>query len=199
MDTSPFRPIWISPHFSLLILRIKTQKRIQRKIRGLVPIACGPRLPHPRGMTAPLRTDLNDFLFARIADDAKGMHVTVLSVLARSGVDPWDEAAELAELSRESATQKLVSVLANVPNGPLPGADTATTASRLVALLHPVARPRVATAGATLSRAAVAAQPTRVKLAIYYLLALIFVVAGSWALINLHEPSATDTSQSTSP
>jgi len=150
-------------------------------------------------MTEPLRTDLNDFLFARIADDANGMHLTVLSVLARSGVDPWDEAAELAVLSRESALQKLISVLAKVPNGPLPGADTETAASRLVALLHPAAKPRVATAAAVLSRAAAATQPARVKMAIYYLLALILMVAGSWALSNLHASGSADSSQSASP
>jgi hypothetical protein len=87
-------------------------------------------------MTTALRTDLNDFLYAPIAHDANGVSLTVLSVLARLDVDPWAHAAELADLSRDSATEKLISVLAGVPNGPSPGADTATMASRLVALLH---------------------------------------------------------------
>ncbi len=72
-------------------------------------------------MTAPLRTDLDDFLFAPIADDTNGMPMTMITALARSGVDPWAEAADLAVLSRESATQKLILLLAGVPNGPTPG------------------------------------------------------------------------------
>lgn len=150
-------------------------------------------------MTAPLRTDLNNFLFARVADDANGMHVTVLSVLARSGVDPWEEAAGLADLPSESATEKLIAVLTNVSNGPLPGADALAAASRLVALLHPAAKPRIQSAGAVPLRAARATQPTRVRLAIYYLLALIFVVAGSWAMIDLHASTVTDTTQPAAP
>ena len=87
-------------------------------------------------MTDLLRSDLNDFLFTRVADDANDMHLTMLSSLARSGVDPWVEAAELASLPRESATQKIVNMLASVPNGPSPGDDTTALAACLVAQLH---------------------------------------------------------------
>ena len=62
-------------------------------------------------MTAPLRTDFNDFLFAAVASDASGP-LTMLTVLARRGVDPWAEAADLAALSRDSATGRLILVLA---------------------------------------------------------------------------------------
>jgi len=137
-------------------------------------------------MSAPLRTDLNDFLHAPIAQDANGISLTVLSVLARSGVDPWAEAAELADLSRDLATEKLISLLAGVPNGPSPGADTVTLASRLVALLHPSRRPRPAAAGAAPPTAAEEEQPRRVSRPIYYLLALIFVLVGYCATNSRH-------------
>jgi hypothetical protein len=97
-------------------------------------------------MSVPLRTDFDQFLFAPVADDANGMRLTMVTVLARTGVDPWDEAAGLAQLSRESAIQKLVSLLAGVPNGPSPGADTTTLAARLVALLHGSRKPATAAA-----------------------------------------------------
>ncbi len=145
-------------------------------------------------MTAPLRTDLNDFLFAPIADDANGMPLTLLSALARLGIDPWAEAADLAVLSRDSATQKLVTLLAGVPNGPAPGADTESLASRLVALLHPAKRPRPA-AGAAPLPTVEAPQPRRVRLAIYSLLALIFMLVGQWALSSRHAPAPAETSQ----
>jgi len=135
-------------------------------------------------MTDSLRTDLNDFLFTSIADDSNGMHLTMLSVLARSGVDPWAEAAGLAALSRENATQKLVLMLAGVPNGPLPGDDTASLAARLVAHLHPSpkarTRPMASPSAATPSDAGplltFASLPKLVRLSIYSLGVLLFIV-----------------------
>ena len=38
------------------------------------------------------------FLYAPVGDDRRGATVTVLSMLARLGVDPWGEAAGLASL-----------------------------------------------------------------------------------------------------
>ena len=134
-------------------------------------------------MTDSLRTDLNDFLFTSIADDANGMHLTMLSVLARSGVDPWAEAAGLAALSRETATQKLELMLAGVPNGPSPGDDTATLAARLVAHLHPTSKPRIkpttssaaAPSGEQGPLQSFATLPRRVRLTIYSVVALILM------------------------
>jgi hypothetical protein len=150
-------------------------------------------------MTTTLRTDLDDFLFAPIAQDANGMPLTVASVLGRLGFDPWAEAAELADLSREAAAEKLIALLAGVPNGPAPGADTATLASHLVALLHSSPKPRVSTTGAAQSRAAAAPQPRRVPLAIYYLLALIFMLVGQWVMTHRGAPTPTDAIQPASP
>jgi len=149
-------------------------------------------------MTAALRADLNQFLFSPIADDAEGMPLTLLSALARLDVDPWDEAASLAELPRESATQKLIALLARMPNGPTPGVDTETLASRLVALLHPATRPRPAAPGE--STFISTPPPSKgVKVAIYYLLAMLFLVVGQWALTNRHIEKPADTSLPASP
>jgi hypothetical protein len=106
----------------------------------------------------------------------------MLSSLARSGVDPWMEAAGLAALSRESATQKLVVMLAAVPNGPSPGEDTANLAARLVAQLHSSPEPRLkpntsraADSPADGPRLSFALLPSPVRLAIYSLVAFLFV------------------------
>lgn len=133
-------------------------------------------------MPAPLRTDFDEFLFAPIADDANGYPLTMLTALARTGVDPWTEAAELAGLSRDSAIQKLITFLAAVPNGPSPGTDAATVASRLVALLHRSPGSRNSSAPGTSPSAIVVARLRRVDLAIYSLIALLCVLLGSWAL-----------------
>lgn len=143
-------------------------------------------------MAESLRTDLNDFLFTTIADDPNGPHVTMLSVLARTGVDPWMEAAGLAALSRENATQKLVLLLAGVPNGPAPGDDTANLVARLVAQLHASPKPRVKPG--TPSAADIpsensplpsfAALPRFLRLAIYSLAVLILMALSYRALAS---------------
>jgi len=132
-------------------------------------------------MPESLRTDLNDFLFSPIANDANGMHLTVLSVLARSGVDPWTEAASLAALTREGAMQKIAQLLAGVPNGPLPGDQTESLAARLVTQLHSRSAPRLKPVAsiATVSRGdevpqlSFSALPMRIKFAVYVVAVLI--------------------------
>src|SRR5271157_3870474 len=57
----------------------------------------------------------NDFLYAPIANDGHGMPLSVLSALARSGVDPWQEAATLAGLPEEAAIQRLTTLIAELP------------------------------------------------------------------------------------
>jgi hypothetical protein len=132
-------------------------------------------------MTATLRTEFDAFLYASISEDARGMPLSVLSVLARFDVDPWDEAANLAHLSRESATQRLASILATVPNGPAPGADTETLATRLIALLHRSSGPKVGVPRAP-PQVETATQPKRVSPVLYYLAALLFMLFCQWAL-----------------
>src|SRR4249920_1733336 len=88
-------------------------------------------------MTATLRTDFDAFLFAPIGEDTNGMPLTLLSVLARLGIDPWEEAADLAHLALEPALQRLSSRLEAMPAGrPATAADTVNIATRLIALLH---------------------------------------------------------------
>ena len=63
------------------------------------------------------------------------MLVSVLSGLARSDVDPWQEAAKLAALPGETATQRLVSLIGALPDRVASYPDYRTIAARLVALL----------------------------------------------------------------
>ncbi len=48
-------------------------------------------------------SELDDFLYADIDQEPNGMPLTVLSLLARSEVDPWDEARRLSALSDATA------------------------------------------------------------------------------------------------
>lgn len=88
--------------------------------------------------TAPIHlpgSEFNDFLFAPIGEDKNGMLVSVLSGLARSDIDPWQEAAKLAQLPGEAATKELVALIGALPAGTAPSSDPRTIATRLITLL----------------------------------------------------------------
>jgi hypothetical protein len=142
-------------------------------------------------MTAPFPTEFDEFLFAPIGEDASGTPLTVLSVLARLDVDPWVEAANLARLPVESATQRLASILTATPSWRVPPQDTSTIATRLVELLHRAPKPKARAPAAPL-HVAVATRSKSVPPAIYYLAALIFMVVVQWAMTRqLQAPADT--------
>ncbi len=66
-------------------------------------------------VTAFQRSDLNAFLFADVGTEANGMMLSVVSVLARQGSDPWREADRLAELPKSEATDSLARTIADMP------------------------------------------------------------------------------------
>jgi hypothetical protein len=82
-----------------------------------------------------LGSEFDDFLFAPIGKDRNDVPLSVLSALARLDIDPWLEAAELARLPRETATQRLASSIAALPDGPSAYLEQGTMAARLIALL----------------------------------------------------------------
>ena len=55
-----------------------------------------------------LHSELNDFLFAQIGEEASGAPLSVLSALTRLGTDPWAEGARLSDLPRDAAARSLV-------------------------------------------------------------------------------------------
>ena len=91
----------------------------------------------------------NDFLFAPIGEDRNGLLVSVLSGLARSDTDPWQEAARLAELPGETAAQRLASLIGALPDGGASYPESRTIAARLVALLPRPPGSRAASQGAS--------------------------------------------------
>jgi hypothetical protein len=88
-------------------------------------------------------SEFDDFLFALIGEDRNDMPLSVLSALARLDIDPWQEAAELARLPGETATQRLASLIASLPDGPSAHLDPGTIAARLIALLPRRARSNI--------------------------------------------------------
>jgi len=88
----------------------------------------------PSHAASPLRPEFNDFLFAPVGDDEHDMTLSVLSALARLDIDPWKEAADLSELPRKRAIERLATLLARLPP-PAKQADPLAIAARLLALL----------------------------------------------------------------
>jgi hypothetical protein len=81
------------------------------------------------------RPEFNNFLYAPIGADGNDMPLSVLSALARLDVDPWAEAAELSELPKDTATNRLASLIARLPGGRWAQADSRAIAHRLIDLL----------------------------------------------------------------
>ncbi len=95
-----------------------------------------------------LKSEFNEFLFAPIGAEGNDTDITVLSALARLGVDPWQEAARLAQLSRELAKERLAAIISGLPNGRWMPSDVGAIAARLTDLL-PAKRIAILPAGET--------------------------------------------------
>jgi hypothetical protein len=89
---------------------------------------------YPAG-TSVLAPEFDDFLFAPIGEERNGMLLSVVSALARLSVDPWQEAANLAQLPRATATRRLASLIATLPDRPWTHLDPEANAARLIACL----------------------------------------------------------------
>jgi hypothetical protein len=84
---------------------------------------------------APGHSELNRFLFADVGVESNGTTLSVLSILARLGHDPWQQAEQLAALPMAAAVDTLTKIIAAVPSSPWPPLDASAIATRLVALL----------------------------------------------------------------
>ena len=82
-----------------------------------------------------INSEFDRFLFASIGDQENGTPLSVLSVLARSDIDPWQEAARLAQMPKELAAQSVASVIERLPHGRLDPPNSKVIAARLTELL----------------------------------------------------------------
>jgi hypothetical protein len=141
------------------------------------------------GSVFSLGSEFDEFLLAPIGDDHTGMQLSVLSALARLDVDPWEQAAALARLPDESATQKLASMIAALPDGPTVRADSRTIAARLIPLL-----PRRVVAGASSpapnSGTPAPHRPALLTYLILYGVFTLFMLAIQWMVGVSHGPGA---------
>ena len=81
------------------------------------------------------RSGLSEFLFAPVGIEANGMTLSVVSVFARLGDDPWREAGRLAQLPKPEAIESLAQTIARMPTSSWPIPSATAIATRLIALL----------------------------------------------------------------
>jgi hypothetical protein len=102
-----------------------TQRKVDSKSNPLKGPAAAPRFG----------SEFDAFLFSPIGDDRNGMPLSVVSLMARRDLDPWQEAASLAAMPADAATRKLDSLIRALPDQSLTLPDSGTIAIRLIALL----------------------------------------------------------------
>lgn len=141
---------------------------------------------------SPLGSEFNDFLYAPIGEDSNGMLLSVLSALARLDVDPWEEAAQLAQLPEETAARKLGLLIAALPNGPSARPDPATIALRLIALLP--CRPGSRISSRKKLSGVAGAMPHTPVMAylMYYAVFIASVLVSQWLFHSLPAPTKID-------
>lgn len=101
----------------------------------------------PPNVFALQSSELNAFLFANVGTELNGSPLTILSVLARLGQDPWAEAASWAKLPRAAAIDCLAQSLARMPLSQQALTESRATATRLASLLPGPATPFAPRAG----------------------------------------------------
>src|SRR5271169_2924341 len=84
---------------------------------------------------APELPEMDPFLFASVGEEVNGVPLSVLSALARLGLDPRHEAARLSHLTTAAATNRLARMLARLPDRPWTSPDIRRIARKLVELL----------------------------------------------------------------
>lgn len=80
------------------------------------------------------------FLYADIGAELNGSTLTILSMMARLGRDPWAEATRWATLPQAGAIESLAESIDQMPLVPSVLADTRAIAAQLVQLLPATAR-----------------------------------------------------------
>lgn len=98
-----------------------------------------------RSLYAPLRPDLDDFLFATVGEERDGMPLSVISALTALGLDPWVEATRLSSLETHEAVEQLVPMIARLPGERWASSEVGKIALGLIERLPLTSAARAAT------------------------------------------------------
>jgi hypothetical protein len=141
---------------------------------------------------SPLAPEFDEFLFAPIGEDGKGMVLTVLSALARLDLDPWQEAAELAHLPITGATEKLASLISSFSQEQLTCPEPETIATRLIALLPHQSRVSAGTSTKVPHTRSLVDFPMAMVFAAIF---MAFALGSQFIMENRQPPAQTGTAQ----
>jgi hypothetical protein len=136
---------------------------------------------------SPLGSEFDRFLFAPISENKDEMPLSVLSALARLDVDPWEEAATLAQLPRASAIERLISLIAALPHGASAPLDAERVSARLIALL-----PQQASSPSRESFVGAGAVSNPRAFIYVYVIFTVFVLAAQCIIASRRPPVLTD-------
>jgi len=87
------------------------------------------------GAHSGLSAEFDSFLYSAINDDTNQVPVSVLSVLARQDMDPWQEAAKLAQMPKAIAIARLASMISSANLDLAAQSSIEIIATRLIELL----------------------------------------------------------------
>src|SRR5277367_5066709 len=87
------------------------------------------------GAHSGLSAEFDSFLYSAINDDTNQVPVSGLSVLARQDMDPWHEAAQLAQMPKAIAIARLASMISSANLDLAAQSSIEIIATRLIELL----------------------------------------------------------------
>ncbi|MCW6511902.1 hypothetical protein [Lichenifustis flavocetrariae] len=143
---------------------------------------------------ASLPPSLNPFLYSGVGTELNGSELTVLSILARLGFDPWIEAGRLVTLPKAVAASWFAERISQMPLTAPALAGAAETASRLVALLP--ADAQVIRVG---SKSEAAGQVDAARTPHWAMLLMVLCALALGAVASSHSPAAQTTSARSEP
>jgi hypothetical protein len=138
--------------------------------------------------------EFDEFLGASIGEDRNGTGLSILSALARLDVDPWQETASLARMSREAAAGRLTALIDALPYEPASAIPSKTIAADLVTLLPKTKKLNISSPDNAL--AVVGARQAQIRTALCALVALIVIVL---ALSASHSPGSGVSAEPSAP
>ena len=145
-------------------------------------------------LTPLLGKEFDRFLFASVGEERNGMALSVISALARLGVDPWDETVALSSLPKDKAKERLAALIASTTKNLATNLSADTVAARLIALLPAAANPDIPTTIVAVRNTA--ARPAGlfivVVIAAIVSIGLLVVVSDRSRLFGFRPPAATE-------
>ena len=143
-----------------------------------------------RASSAPsLGIEFNNFLYAPIGQVRNGMPLSVLSALARSDLDPWQEAANLASLPGKIAIGKLASLIAELPEEQSVHLDPETIAARLIALLPRQGRSEILLPRTRVGNGTAANSPSAARVVVINVIFIAFLLGTQWLVASRQTPA----------